>query len=149
MTESAGFTITRTFAASPESVFDAWVTPESLAAWWGGDQVEVPLDSVDLDARVGGSWKATLVVGNGMPDFHWYGEYVEVDRPNKLVMTMTDKPGDAREIFTLTFAAVDGGTEMVFTQTGGNLSPGEYAGTSVGWQVALDALEADLAVSRA
>src|SRR3954447_13983257 len=99
MTDSPGFTITRTIAAPPEAVFDAWVTPESLATWWGGNQVDIPLDSLTLDARVGGKWKATLAIGNGMDDFHWYGEYLEVDRPNKLVMTMSDKPGDAREIF--------------------------------------------------
>jgi uncharacterized protein YndB with AHSA1/START domain len=147
MTETTGFTITRTFAAPPEAVFDAWVTPSSLATWWGGNQVEVPLNSVALDARPGGSWKATLIVGPDMPEFHWYGEYIEVDRPNKLVMTMSDKPGDDYELFTLTFTAVDGGTEMVFTQSGGNLTPEEYAGTSIGWQVALDALEAFLAAT--
>src|SRR4051794_34984574 len=101
MTDSTGFTITRTFAATPEAVFDAWVTPESLAAWWGGDKVDVPLNSVSLDARPGGSWKATLIVGPEMPEFHWFGEYLEVDRPNKLVMTMSDKPGDEYELFTL------------------------------------------------
>ena len=51
-----------------------------------------------------------------MPDMHWRGEYVEVDRPNKLVLTMTDDPGDARETVTVTLTAVDGGTEMEFSQ---------------------------------
>ena len=140
MTKTIGSTITRTFAAPPEAVFDAWVTPASFVVWWGGSEIEVPLDSVSMDVRPGGTWKATMILGNGMPDFHWRGEFVEVDRPHKLVMTMTDEPGDEREILTATFTAVDGGTEMVFSQTGGHLSPEQYEGTTVGWQIAFDSL---------
>ena len=96
MTETHGSHITRTFAAPPEAVFDAWVTPATFAAWWGGSAAEVPLDSVSLDARPGGSWKATMILAPDMR-FHWRGEYLEVDRPNKLVLTTTFQPGDARE----------------------------------------------------
>lgn len=142
MTEAEGSTITRTFAASPDKVFDAWVTPASFAAWWGGSGVEVPLDSVTIDARPGGTWTAKMILGNGMPDIDWYGEYVEVDRPNKLVLTMTDRPGEVRETVTVTFTAVDAGTEMLFRQTGGNLSPEEYERTTAGWQTFFDAMDA-------
>jgi uncharacterized protein YndB with AHSA1/START domain len=142
MTESSGSTITRTFAAPVESVFDAWVTPASFAAWFGGSGVEVPLDSVAMDARSGGTWKATMVLGSGMPDINWFGEFTEVDRPHKLVMTLADRPGDAREIVTATFTAVEGGTEMVFSQTGGNLSAEEYERVTAGWQSFFDAMEA-------
>jgi uncharacterized protein YndB with AHSA1/START domain len=51
MTESSGARIDRTFAATPEAVFDAWVTPASFAAWFGGSGVEVRLESVTMDAR--------------------------------------------------------------------------------------------------
>jgi len=144
MTESQGSSITRTFAAPPEAVFDAWVTPELFAAWWGGSEIQVPLNSLSMDAHPGGAWKATMILGNGIPDFHWHGEYLEVDRPHKLVMTMTDEPGDAREILTVLLTAVDGGTQMVFSQTGGHLTPEQYEGTTRGWQTAFDTLEATL-----
>ncbi|MDJ0395664.1 SRPBCC domain-containing protein [Rhodococcus sp. G-MC3] len=145
MTEPIGAYLTRTFAAPPTAVFDAWVTPASFATWWGGSEVIVPLDSVSMDVRPGGTWKATLIVGNGMPEFHFRGEYLEVDRPNKLVMTLTDEPGDEREVLTVILTAVDGGTEMQFSQTGGHLTPEQYAGTADGWGVALMALDALLA----
>ncbi|MCR2783096.1 MULTISPECIES: SRPBCC domain-containing protein [unclassified Microbacterium] len=148
MTDPTGSTVTRTFAAPPEAVFDAWVTPASFVVWWGGSDIEVPLDSVSLDVRPGGTWKATMILGHGMPDFHWRGEYLEVDRPNKLVMTMTDEPGDARELLTVTLTAVDGGTEMTFSQTGGHLSPEQYEGTTVGWQRAFDSLDTVLSARR-
>lgn len=144
MTDTASSTVTRRFAATPEAVFDAWVTPASFAIWWGGSAVQVPLDSLSLDPRPGGSWKATLVMGD-MPHFHFHGEYVEVDRPHKLVMTMTDEPGDEREILTVTFTAIDGGTEMAFSQTGGHLTPEQYEGTTAGWEMAFAELETFLA----
>jgi uncharacterized protein YndB with AHSA1/START domain len=146
MTESTGSHITRRFAAPPEAVFDAWVTPASFAAWWGGSAAEVPLDSVLLDARPGGAWKATMILGPDMR-FDWRGEYLEVDRPNKLVLTTTFQPGDERELLTVVLTAVDGGTEMVFSQTGGHLSTEEYEGTTFGWQTVFDAVDRVLAGS--
>jgi len=140
VTESTGSTVTRTFAASPEDVFDAWVTPAAFAVWWGGSAVAVPLDSVEMDARPEGKWKATMILGNDSPDIHWYGEFREVDRPSRLVMTLADRPGEAREIVTVIFTAVDGGTQMRFGQTGGNLSAEEYERTAAGWQTFFDAM---------
>jgi uncharacterized protein YndB with AHSA1/START domain len=134
-------TIVRTFAATPDAVFDAWVTPASFAAWWGGSGVEVPLDSVAMDVRDGGSWKATMVIGNGIPNIDWFGEFVEVDRPNRLVMTLTDRPGDARANVTVTFEATDDGTEMRFRQTGGPMTQEDYDRTTAGWQTFFDAMD--------
>jgi uncharacterized protein YndB with AHSA1/START domain len=145
MTETTGAMITRTFAATPEAVFDAWVTPASFSAWFGGSGVDVPLDSVEMDVRPDGAWKATMILGAGMPDIHWYGNFVEVERPGRLVLTLTDRPGDARELVTVTFTAVDGGTEMLFRQTGGNLSAEEYERTGAGWNTFFDAIDTLLA----
>jgi uncharacterized protein YndB with AHSA1/START domain len=144
MTESNGSHITRTFAAPPEAVFDAWVTPATFAAWWGGSAAEVPIDSVFLDARPGGTWKATMILRPEMT-FDWRGEYLEVDRPNKLVLTTTFQPGDEREVLTVILTSVEGGTEMVFSQTGGNLTTEEYEGTTIGWQAVFDAVDGVLA----
>ena len=141
MTDTTGSTITRTFAASPAAVFDAWITPASFAAWWGGSGVEVPIDSVTMDARPGGTWKATMIIGNDVPDMNWFGEFVEVDRPNKLVMTLSDRPGDDRETVTVTFTEVAGGTEMLFRQTGGHMTAEEYERTTAGWQTFFDAMD--------
>ena len=145
MNDVPNSTIVRTFAATPESVFDAWVTPASFAAWWGGSGVEVPLDSVSMDVRPDGTWKATMIIGNGVPDIHWFGEFVEVDRPSKLVLTLSDRPGDARAHVTVTFTAVDGGTEMHFRQTGGPMTQDDYDQATAGWQTFFDAMDTLLA----
>lgn len=93
-----------------------------------------------------------MILSNDIPgqlmhgEFYMRGEFVEVDRPNKLVLTMTNEPaGPERELLTVTFTAVDGGTRMLFSQTGGHLSTEEYEGTTVGWQIAFDALDTFLA----
>ncbi|UFS60034.1 SRPBCC family protein [Subtercola endophyticus] len=145
MTDSLASTITRTFAATPEQVFEAWVSPPTFSLWWGGTDVEVPLESLTLDARPDGHWEATMLLGDGTPDYRFYGEYVEVDRPNKLVFTMTDEPGDARELISVTLTALDGGTQLRFSQTGGNLTPEQYEAVTLAWQLNFDALETTLA----
>jgi uncharacterized protein YndB with AHSA1/START domain len=99
-----------------------------------------------MDVRDGGTWKATMVLGPDMPEINWFGEFVEVDRPNKLVMTLSDRPGDARAHVTVTFAAVEGGTEMRFRQTGGPMTQEDYDRTTAGWQTFFDAMDAVLAV---
>jgi uncharacterized protein YndB with AHSA1/START domain len=144
VSEQAGSHLTRRFAAPPEAVFDAWVTPAIFATWWGGSAAEVPLDTVSLDARADGAWKATMILGPEMR-FDWRGEYVEVERPNRLVLTTTFEPGDEREVLTVNLTAVDGGTAMVFSQTGGHLSAEEYEGTTAGWHTVFDAMDAVLA----
>jgi uncharacterized protein YndB with AHSA1/START domain len=145
MAESLGSSITRTFAAPPEAVFDAWVTPASFATWWGSRAFEVPLEFISMDVHPGGTWRATMSLGRDIPDFHWYGVYVEIDRSNKLVLTMSDRSGNARETISVTLTAVDGGTEMLFSQTGGNLTAEQYEGTTVGWQTNFDAMDTILA----
>ncbi|MGW6036343.1 SRPBCC family protein [Gordonia terrae] len=142
MTDTTGATLTYTFAASPDAVFDAWATPELFATWFGGGANEVPVDSVTLDARPGGTWTATMIVSDDMPEFHWRGECIEVHRPTRLVLTMTDEPGDARERLTADFLAVDAGTEVRFGQTGGNLTDEQYEYAAAGWRAAFETLDA-------
>jgi uncharacterized protein YndB with AHSA1/START domain len=139
MTDAEGSFITRTFAAPQKLVFEAWTQPEHFAKWFGGDGIEVPDDSVSMDVRPGGSWKATMIIGNGVPDMHWLGEFVEVDPYSKLVLTISDGSPE-RELVTVSFTEVDGGTEMHFAQTGGHLDAAQYENTTAGWQTFFDAM---------
>jgi uncharacterized protein YndB with AHSA1/START domain len=136
-----GITITRTFAAPRELVYALWTTPEHFSVWFGTDAVEVPLDTLSMDVRVGGAWAATMHIPGG-PTINWVGEYVEVDPPERLAFTMTDDPSNpAREPVTVDLVEVDGGTEMTMTQTGGNLSEEQYAQTIVGYNGFFDVME--------
>jgi len=76
--------MTRRFEAAPERVFDAWLDPATARRWL----FTLPSDQeyrAELDARVGGRW--TITARRGGMDYTAVGEYLEIDRPRRLVFT--------------------------------------------------------------
>jgi uncharacterized protein YndB with AHSA1/START domain len=139
MTESApfgtaGFTVRRVFDAPRERVWQEWTEPERFADWFGGVQCEVPLSTVAMDVRPGGTWRATMFCGPGRREIPWAGEYREVAVPERLVFTITDRPGeDLYELVTVVLIDLgDGRTEMHFEQRG-HMRPDEYERAKSGW----------------
>jgi uncharacterized protein YndB with AHSA1/START domain len=132
--ESAGITITRVFDSPRERVWREWTEPERFADWFGGSESEVPLASVSMDVRPGGSWRLTMFAGPGRREISWKGEYREVVAPERLVFTVSDQPGeDAYELVTVVLTDLGGGrTEMRFEQRGG-LPPEVYERAGQGW----------------
>ena len=94
-TGERGFTLTRVFDAPRDRVWKEWTEPERFADWFGGTDLPVPLSSVSMDVRPGGRWRLTMLVPRGR-EIHWEGEYREVAEPERLVFTVTDRPGDPR-----------------------------------------------------
>jgi uncharacterized protein YndB with AHSA1/START domain len=123
--------ITRTFAASPEDVFAAWTSPTQFGRWFGTESTSV--EDVEMDLRVGGGWSARMILGDGM-EIGWHGSYLEVDAPHRLVLSLSDRPGEQFERVTVELSTVEGGTEMTFTQSGGNMPPENYAQAEEGWR---------------
>lgn len=146
MTE--GIRITRVFDAARDQVWDLWTRPELFAVWFGTDAVTVPVSSVRLDVRPGGSWSATMQLPDG-GTIDWVGEVLEADAPAHLVMTITDDPAaPAREPVTVDLEATADGTTMTMTQTGGALDEDQYAQAEAGWQGFFDVMERMLAQRR-
>jgi uncharacterized protein YndB with AHSA1/START domain len=140
-----GITITRVFGAPRERVWREWTEPERFADWFGGTQSEVPLDSVSMDVRPGGSWRLTMLVEPGRRTIHWRGEYREVIEPERLVFTICDQPDEVYELIAVVLTDLgDGRTEMHFRQTG-RLSPEEYERAGSGWSTFFDRIAARLA----
>jgi uncharacterized protein YndB with AHSA1/START domain len=133
--------ITRTFNASPQSVFEAWTNPQSFGRWFGTEASAV--EDVRMDLRVGGEWSARMILEDGT-EIGWHGSYLEVEAPRRLVLSLSDRPGDQYERVTVDLKEVDGGTEMTFTQTGGNMPPENYAQAEAGWRTFFDDLSKDL-----
>ena len=127
-------TTTRTFAAPPARVFAAWTDPAQFGRWFGGAGTTV--EDVSMDVRPGGARRARMVLDGG--DIPWRGTYQEVDAPYRLVFTLTDRPGDQYELVTVMLKDSAGGTEMTFTQEGGNLSAEQYGQAEQGWRVFFD-----------
>jgi uncharacterized protein YndB with AHSA1/START domain len=132
-----GIVITRVFEAPREELWREWTEPERFADWYGGAQAEIPLDSVEMDVRPGGRWKATMHAGGR--EIHWHGEYVEVIEPERLMLTVTDEPGDEREVVIVLLRELgDGRTEMTLEQRGRHLPPEGYEQAKQGWGAFLD-----------
>ena len=133
--------ITRKFDAPPEEVFRAWTTPEIFGKWFGTASTRV--EAVSMDPKAGGDWKARMVLPDGN-EIGWHGSYEEVEAPYRLVMTLSDRSGDQFELVTVQLARAGDGTEMTFTQSGGNMPPENYAQAEEGWKTFFDDLEAGL-----
>jgi uncharacterized protein YndB with AHSA1/START domain len=127
-----GIEITRVFDAPPERVWREWTEPERFADWYGGPGFEVPLETVSMDVRMGGRW--SLVMRGDGREIHWDGEYLDVSAPERLVFTVSDRPGqDLYELCTVVLRELDAGrTEMHFTQTG-SLPAEVYRRAREGW----------------
>ena len=72
-------------AAPPARVFDALTDPAQTRQWWG-DKNMYRMSETKADLRVGGKWSSRGVGVDGTM-FSVEGEYVEFDRPHKLVYT--------------------------------------------------------------
>jgi uncharacterized protein YndB with AHSA1/START domain len=146
--EAAGITIVRVFDAPRERVWKEWTEPERFADWFGGGDAEIPLSTVSMDVRRGGSWRATMFFGPDRREIRWTGEYREVVEPERLELTVSDRPGeDAYEVVTVVLVDLgDGRTEMRFQQRG-EMSPEQYERAGDGWSSFFDVIDEHLAAA--
>jgi uncharacterized protein YndB with AHSA1/START domain len=135
-------TLVRRIAARPAIVFDALTTPDGIAHWWGPDDGPVLL--AETDVRVGGQFRVRFRMLDGS-EHESSGEYIEVVRPTRLVMSWrwTDggEPVEAGEEsrVEIDLQPIDIGCELTFThsrlQTDASRDSHEE-----GWTGALDKL---------
>jgi uncharacterized protein YndB with AHSA1/START domain len=128
-------------AATPERVFDALISDE-VTRWWVNPGV---FDTREWagDVRPGGRWTATGV-GGGRP-YVLEGEFLEVDRPRRLVHTwqLSGAPGAATTI-TYTVEAEGEGTRLTLRQER-FASRENCLATAIGWETSFAELARMLA----
>lgn len=135
-------TITRSFDAAPERVFDAWIDPDKavrfLFATPGGE-----MQKVAIDARVGGEF-VVVERRNGV-DAHHYGRCEVIERPETLVFLFRADPSDEGQWTRVSIAiapAGNGGCTLTLTH---EMDPqwAEYEEqTRKGWTMILGSLAA-------
>lgn len=146
-------TIIRNYDVRPEQVFKAWTEPEQFQHWWGGTGATVPLESIKMDVRPGGSWQAEIKFEGGAYPFH--GRYLDVVANKSLSFSLIDPndddfdkraaDGGVSELLTVDLEPTDGGgTQMSFTQLSGHLDPDELQKSADGLATFFDALAVHL-----
>jgi len=134
----AEVSVTHSYAHPPERVFDAWLDPQVarrfLFATPSGEMIRA-----EVDARVGGRF-VFVDRRPDMGDVEHTGEYLEIDRPRRLVFTFgvpAFDPGFTR--VEVDFAPAGAGCEVRLTQRD---VPDEWAERSKqGWGMILEGLE--------
>jgi len=132
------------FDASAEHVFDAWLDPQ-VARRWLFSTAPGDIVRAEVDARVGGRFSFVRRGDGG--DLEHVGEYLEIDRPRRLVFTFA-VPALSPEYDRVTVEIVrrDTGCELTLTS---EMTPEIHAEwgerTREGWATLLAALDRLLA----
>jgi uncharacterized protein YndB with AHSA1/START domain len=105
--------VTRTFDSPPRAVFDAWTRPELFRLWWAPKSMGAALSGCEIDARTDGGYRITFG-GDGSDSATFFGKYLEVTPPSRLVWT-NEESGDA-PVTTVTFEAAGERTRLVLSE---------------------------------
>jgi len=105
--------VTRVFDGPPHIVFEAWTRPELLKRWWTPKSTGMSLLSCEADVRAGGSYRFEF--GHGASEtMAFFGRYLEVTPPSRLVWTNDESDGGA--VTTVTFEEQGGKTLLVLRE---------------------------------
>jgi uncharacterized protein YndB with AHSA1/START domain len=144
MTQKVELRVSHKFEASAERVFDAWLDPvkagKFLFATPTGQMVRA-----EVDARVGG--KFCFVDRRDGQDVEHVGEYLEIERPRRLVFTFAVPLFSAESTkVSIDIAPLGKGCELTLTHEG--VLPDWASKTKEGWTKILAGLAATLGASR-
>lgn len=133
--------VTRSFAASAERVFDAWLDPAAAGLWLFATP-EGKMVRVEINARVGGKFIITDKRGEMLAEH--VGTYLEIDRPRRLAFNFS-VPQYSAEVtrVTVEIAPRDQGCELTLTHEG--VLPDYHERSIAGWTGILAGLAGCLA----
>jgi len=108
----------RIIPAPVERVFEAFIVPEQIAAWWGPEYCTIPDYSIDV--RPGGKWRTVMKLPDGnQPEVS--GVYRAIEKNKRLVFTWAWKQEDGSRghetEVTVTFEPVGKHTKLTLVQT--------------------------------
>jgi uncharacterized protein YndB with AHSA1/START domain len=127
-----------------EQVFDAWLTPD-IARLWLFTTADSEVIRCEIDARVGGRFEIVDRRDSGefKGEIRHVGEYLEIDRPSRLVFTFGVPQFDpAMSRVEIDIVSRQSGCELTLTHHG---VPQQWqAQTTEGWTKLLGNLEREI-----
>ena len=136
MTDGVRVVVDRRFEAAPVRVFDAWLDPASAGRWLFATTDGEPV-RCEIDARVGGRFRIDERRGGAVAEH--FGEYLEIDRPHRLVFTFaTSFAPDAPTRVAVTVEPDGDGSRVTLEHDG--VWPDHAERTRTGWAKILDQL---------
>jgi uncharacterized protein YndB with AHSA1/START domain len=102
---------TRTFDGPARIVFEAWTKPELIMRWWAPKSFGITFLSCETDVRTGGSYRFVFGHAASEQPMAFFGRYIEVTPPSRLVWTNEEDEDGA--VTTVTFEEKDGKTRVV------------------------------------
>ncbi len=141
MTSSGEWAIARAthqFGVPSDAVFDAWLNPDLVQRWGAGSEAESAggeVESIEIDARVGGGFVFTVIRdGEELPH---HGEYLEIDRPHRLVFTWMPEPNE-HSVVSMDFQPTAEGCTVSLTHEMGQQWADYVDRTAKAWSTMLD-----------
>jgi uncharacterized protein YndB with AHSA1/START domain len=137
--------VTHVFDAPRDVVFAAWTDPDQVARWWAPAGFDIPIESVEIEPRVGGRFHLVMVQSDGGARFPYRSEIVEISEPELIVLKAApiDEAGIAETVTRIAFEADGGRTRM--TITSGPYTEETRPNAEVGWIELMANLERHLA----
>jgi uncharacterized protein YndB with AHSA1/START domain len=146
ITASDSVVIERTIDATPEAVWSMWTDPDEFRQWYGPTGATIA--EVRFDLRTGGDRVVAMTVETpgGQRTMWFRGVHLEIEPHRLLAFTeaVTDEAGNEQSPVTIVRVELDRlddtTTHLRLTHHG---IPADSPG-AMGWQMALDELEAKL-----
>jgi uncharacterized protein YndB with AHSA1/START domain len=144
MSENLTLQLSKTIKTSRSRAFAAWTQPAELMQWFAPGPMKA--ESIDVDLRIGGIFRWAICVpspqnGQAM-NVVFSGQFLEIQANKLLRFTWQSEanPSDST-LVTVSFADVEGGTEVALTQE--RISTSEiFNRNKGGWGSMLDKLAA-------
>jgi uncharacterized protein YndB with AHSA1/START domain len=137
---AASVRVSRQVSAPPERVFGAWVNAGEARSFLFANRIGGAI-TAELDARIGGRF--SIVRHSRGNDIEYSGEYLEIDRPHRLVFSLfVEKYGQQDDRVIVELAPVAKQSLLVLTHELSLPNPAERSRIQREWTMVLDRLGA-------